>query len=242
MKLMMTLHLHPAGGDDAVAPIDEYLATLGEAVRVTAAERLDPLEAATLSAHGDAPPVVTREGSALRAVWILDAPSRAAAVEIARAAPGAEGVLEIREAFTPQDFGAPPGDPPPPPAVPRKPGTNRYIAFIHSDSLSEAGAHPSPETFAAMDVYCAKLAADGAMLGGNGLKTSARGSRVRRSAAQRFVLDGPFTESKELVGGYMLLQLPSLEDAVDAVRPWLRIHRDHRLVPSSAIEVRRLLE
>jgi hypothetical protein len=79
------------------------------------------------------------------------------------------------------------------------------------------------------------------MIGGQGLKTSARGSRVRRSAAQRFVLDGPFTESKELVAGYMLLQMPSLDDAVDAVRPWLRIHRDQKLVPYAVIEVRRLL-
>jgi len=233
---MMTLQ-----GDDPVAPIDEYLATLGEAVRVIAAEQPDPHEAATLSSHGDAPPVVTREGSALRAVWILDAPSRAAAVEIARGAPGAAGLLEIRETFTPQDFGAPPGDPPPPPAIPRKPGTHRYIAFIRSDPHSEAGGVPTADTLAAMDVYCGKLAADGTMIGGQGLKTSARGSRVRRSAAQRFVLDGPFTESKELVAGYMLLQVPSLDDAVDAVRPWLRIHRDQKFVPYSVIEVRRLL-
>jgi len=236
VKWMMTLQ-----GDDPVTPIDEYLATLGEAVTVIAAERLDPDEAATLSAHGDAPPVVTREGSALRALWILDVPSRAAAVEIARGAPGAAGVLEIREAFTPQDFGAPPGDPPPPPAIPRKPGTHRYIAFIRSDAHSETGALPSADTLAAMGVYCGKLAADDIMIGGQGLKLSGRGSRVRRSAAQRFVLDGPFTESKELVAGYILLQMPSLEDAVDAIRPWLQIHRDQNLVPSSAIEVRRVL-
>jgi hypothetical protein len=234
VKFMMTLH-----GDDPVAPIDDYLGTL--AVKVIAAERLDPHEAATLSSHGDAPPVVTREGSALRAVWILDVLSRAAAVEIARGAPGAAGVLEIRETFTPQDFGAPPGDPPPAPAIPRKPGTHRYIAFIRSDPHSEAGTLPSTDTLEAMDGYCGKLAADGAMVGGVGLKTSARGTRVRRSAAQRFVLDGPFTESKELVAGYMLVQVPSLDDAVDAVRPWLQIHRDQKLVPYAVIEVRRVL-
>jgi hypothetical protein len=233
--MMMTLH-----GDEPIAPIDAYLATLGESLVVTAAERLDPHEAATLSSHGDAPTVVEREGSALRAVWLVDVPSRAAAVEIARGAPGAAGVLEIREAFTPQDFGAPPGDPPPPPAIPRKPGTHRYIAFIRSDTQSEAGTLPTADTFAAMDAYCGQLVADDIMLGGAGLKTSARGSRVRRSAAQRFVLDGPFTESKELVAGYMLLQMPSLDNAVDAVRPWLRIHRDQRLVPSAVIEVRRV--
>ena len=228
-------------GDDPVDPVDAHLATLGEAVRVIAAERLDPREAATLSAHGDETPVVTRGGSALRALWILDVPSRAAAVEIARGAPGDAGVLEIREAFTPQDFGAPAGEPPPPPPALRKAGINRYIAFIRSDSQSEAGVLPGADTLAAMDLYCGKLAADGPMLGGQGLKASARGSRVRRAAAQRFVLDGPFTETKELVGGYLLLQLPSLEDAVNAVRPWLRIHRDLNLVPRSAIEVRRLL-
>jgi hypothetical protein len=236
MKWMMTLQ-----GDDPIAPIDDYLATLGETVTVIAAERLDPDEAATLSSHGDAPPVVARAGSALRAVWILDVASRAAAVEIARGAPGAAGVLEIREVVTPQDFGAPPGDPPPPPAIPRKPGTHRYIAFIRSDPHSETGALPGPATQAAMGVYCDKLEADGTMIGGQGLKASARGSRVRRSAAQRFVLDGPFTESKELVAGYMLLQLPSLDDAVDAVRPWLQIHRDQRFVPYAVFEVRRLL-
>lgn len=233
---MMTLQ-----GDDAVAPIDAYLATLGEAVRVVAAERLDPHEAATLSSHGDAPPAVTREGSALTALWILDVESRAAAVDIARAAPGTGGTLEIRQTFTPQDFGAPPGDPPPPPEIARKPGTHRYIAFVRSDSQNEAGVLPNAETHAAMDVYCGKLEADGALLGGVGLKASARGTRVRRSAAQRFVLDGPFTESKELVGGYMLLQMRSLDDAVDAVRPWLKIQREYRLVEYAVIEVRRLL-
>jgi hypothetical protein len=233
---MMTLQ-----GDDTVAPIDAYLATIGEAVRVIAAEQLDPQEVATLSCHRGASPVVTREGSALRAMWLLDAASRAAAVDIALEAPGTTGVLEVRETFTPQDFGAPPGDPQPPAVIARKPGTHRYIAFIRSDSLGEAGALPSAETHAAMDVYCGKLEADGAMLDGVGLRPSARGARVRRSAAQRLVLDGPFTESKELVGGYILLQMPSLDDAVDAVRPWLQIHRDYRLVPYSAIEVRRLL-
>src|SRR4051812_33990623 len=233
MKWMMTLQ-----GDDPIAPIDEYLASRAEEVTVIAAEQLDPDDGATLIAHGDAPPIVSRDCSALRAVWILDVPSRAAAVELARGAPGTAGVLEIRESFTPQDFGAPPGDPPPPPPIPRKPGTHRYIAFIRSDAHSESGALPNATTLAAMDVYCDKLLADNAMIGGQGLKLSARGSRVRRSAAQRFVLDGPFTESKELVAGYMLLQMPSLEAAVDAVRPWLQIHRDQNLVPSSAIEVR----
>ena len=236
MKIMWTLQ-----GADDTAPIDAYLATLGAKVEVLGFERLDPDEAATLSQHGDDPPVVIREGSALRAVWILDVASREAAVELARSAPGGAGVLEVREVFTPQDFGAPPSDAPPPPAPPRKPGTHRFIAFIRSDARSESGALPSAEVSAAMDVYCEKLLAANIMIGGQGLKASARGTRVRRSAAQRFILDGPFTETKELVAGYMLLQVPSLDDAIDAVRGWLQVHLDHIREPRTAIEVRRLL-
>jgi hypothetical protein len=63
---------------------------------------------------------------------------------------------------------------------------------------------------------------------------------VRRAAAQRFVLDGPFTESKELVGGYMIVQVPTLDDAVEVIRPWLRIHGEIVGVKHVAIEVRRL--
>jgi len=86
------------------------------------------------------------------------------------------------------------------------------------------------------------------MLAGEGLKASIRGSRVRRAAAQRFVLDGPFTESKELVAGYLIVQTKTIDDALEAIRPWLRIHleavdaihRDGHRVPASVIEVRRL--
>ena len=92
-----------------------------------------------------------------------------------------------------------------------------------------------------MDTYMEPLVAAGTILGGEGLKPSAKGTRVRRMAKQRFIIDGPFTESKELVGGYMIVQARSLDDAVDLIRPWLRIHRIGQGVPSSAIEVRRLL-
>ena len=92
-----------------------------------------------------------------------------------------------------------------------------------------------------MDEYMAPLVADGKILGGEGLKPSAKGTRVRRMAKQRFIVDGPFTEAKELVGGYMIVQARTLDDAVDLVRPWLEIHRIGQGVPFSAIEVRRLL-
>ncbi|HEU0036247.1 MAG TPA: YciI family protein [Kofleriaceae bacterium] len=238
MRLMMTLQ-GDAQIDASIDEIDAYLAAQG--ATVLGFERLDPTEVATISASGDEPAIIERAGSLLRAVWILDVASRAAAVELARGAPGDEGTLEIRESFTPQDFGAPADAPPPPPPPPVKPGHARYIALIRQDAVAESSAHPKPESMAMMDEYMAPLAAAGTILGGEGLKPSAKGTRVRRMAKQRFILDGPFTETKELVGGYLIVQARSLDEAVDLIRPWLRIHRVGQGVPSSAIEVRRLV-
>ena len=236
MKVMLTLQ-----GDapaESIDEIDAYLAAQG--ATVIGSERLDATEVATISASGDDPPIVERAGSLLRAVWILDVASRAAAIDLARGAPGGDATLEIREAFTPQDFGAPADAPPPPPPPPVKPGNSRYIAFIRQDAVAESSTHPKPESMAMMDEYMDPLAAEGTILGGHGLKPSAKGTRVRRMAKQRFIVDGPFTESKELVGGYMIVQARSLDEAVDLIRPWLRIHRIGQGVPFSAIEVRRL--
>jgi hypothetical protein len=234
MRIMMTLQ-----GDAPIDEIDAYLAAHG--ATVIGSERLDPTEVATISATGDGAPIVERAGSSLRAVWIFEAASRAAAVELASGAPGGDATLEVREAFTPQDFGAPADAPPPPPPPPLKPGHARYIAFIRQDAVGESAPGPRPESMAMMEEYMEPLAAAGTILGGQGLKESAKGTRIRRMAKQRFVLDGPFTESKELVGGYMIVQARSLDEAVDLIRPWLRIHRIGQRVPFSAIEVRRLL-
>jgi hypothetical protein len=222
------------------ADIDAISAYLGQQrVNVLGSEQLLD-EGATISEQGESRAVVARDISGLRAIWIVDMPSRAAAVELAKNAPGGEGTLEVRESFTPQDFGAPPDpDPPvaPPPPV-RKPETHRYIAMIraHLDS----GEAPTLASTARMDAYCAPLVEANTMVGGEGLKPSTKGTRVRRSAAQRFVLDGPFAESKELIGGYMVVQVRTLDEAIDTIRPWLRIHREGQRVGDAAIEVRRL--
>jgi hypothetical protein len=226
-------------GDAPVGAISAHLAA--QRVNVLGFEELAD-EGATITEMGDAPAVVEHERSALRAIWIVDVPSRAAAVELANNAPGDDATLEVRESFTAQDFGAPPDpDPPMPPPPPvRKPGTHRFIAFIRSHDEA-ANNYPKPESMARMDVYCAPLAASNTMIGGQGLKPSAKGTRVRRSASQRFVLDGPFAESKELVGGYMIVQVRTLDEAVDTIRPWVRIHREGQGVSQATIEVRRLV-
>lgn len=235
MRLMMTLIADTAQSVDAISA---YLAD--ERVNLLGSEQLLD-EGATITEQGEARAVVERDVSSVRALWIVDVPSRAAAVELAKKAPGGGGTLEVRESFTPEDFGAPPDpDPPAPPPPPvRKPDTHRYVAFIRSHA-EEKLPRPTPESLAPMDAYCARLTESNTMIGGEGLRPSGKGTRVRRSAAQRFILDGPFSESKELVGGYMIVQVRTLDDAVDAIRPWLRIHREVRGVDRATIEVRRL--
>jgi hypothetical protein len=236
MRLMMTLIADSLRETDIDA-ISEYLAQ--QRVNVLRSEQLLD-EGTTISERGESPAVVARDVSALRAIWIVDMPSRAAAVELAKNAPGGDGTLEVRESFTPQDFGAPP-DPNPPVAPPppvRKPETHRYIAMIRSGL--DSGEAPTLESIARMDAYCAPLVEANIMIGGEGLKPSTKGTRVRRSAAQRLVLDGPFTESKELVGGYVVVQVPTLDEAIDTIRPWLRIHREGQRVGRATIEVRLL--
>ena len=233
MKIMITLQ-----GDAPIDEIDAYLAAHG--AKVLEAERLDSTEVATISARGEEPAIVERTGSQLRAVWILDVESRTAAIELVRGAPGEDATLEIREAFTPQDFGAPADAPPPPAPPPVRPGHARYIAFIRSDSVAESTEKPKGKAMEMMAEYMDPLVEAGTVLGGQGLKNSTKGTRVRRMAKQRFVLDGPFAEAKELVAGYMIVQARSLDEAVDLIRPWLRIHRVAQGVPLSAIEVRRL--
>ncbi len=236
MRLMMTL-LADSLQEADVDVISAYLAQ--HHVNVLGSEQLLD-EGATISQRGESPAVVARDVSALRALWVVDMPSRAAAVELAKNAPGGEGTLEVRESYTPQDFGAPP-DPSPPAALPlpvRKPGTHRYIAMVRAGH--ESGEAPALSSIARMDAYCAPLVEANTMIGGEGLKPSTKGTRIRRSAAQRFVLDGPFAESKELVGGYLVVQVPTLDQAIDTIRPWLPIHREGQRTDHVTIEVRRL--
>src|SRR4051812_9959230 len=157
MRIMMTLQ-----GDTPIDEIDAYLAAQG--ATVLGSERLDAAEVATISAIGDEPPIVERAGSLLRALWILDVGSRAAAVELARGAPGGDASLEIRESFTPQDFGAPADAPPPPPPPPLNAGNARYIAFIRQDAVAESSMHPKQESMAMMEAYMGPLVAEGTVL------------------------------------------------------------------------------
>ena len=94
----------------------------------------------------------------------------------------------------------------------------RFMILIRATADSEAGLMPEPEMFEAMSRFNEELVQAGVMLGGEGLHPSSRGARVRFSGRSRAVIDGPFAETKELVAGFWIWQLDSLEDAIAWVK------------------------
>ena len=94
----------------------------------------------------------------------------------------------------------------------------RCMVIIKATADSEAGVMPSEELLTAMGRYNEELVQAGVMLAGEGLHPSSRGKRVRLSGDQRTVIDGPFAESKELVAGFWLWQVRSMEEAVEWVK------------------------
>ena len=94
----------------------------------------------------------------------------------------------------------------------------KVMVFVKATKDSEAGAMPSPELFREMGAFNEKLVKAGVMLSGEGLAPSAQGKRVRCTGKDRAVIDGPFAETKELVAGFWMWQVKSIEEAVEWIR------------------------
>lgn len=90
----------------------------------------------------------------------------------------------------------------------------KVMVLVKATADSETGALPSTELLAEMGRYNQELVKAGVMLGGEGLRPSSEGVRVRFSGPDRVVMDGPFTETKELVAGYWLWEVASMEEAI----------------------------
>jgi hypothetical protein len=94
----------------------------------------------------------------------------------------------------------------------------RVMVFVPADRDSEAGKMPTQELIAKMMKFNEELVKAGVMLAGEGLTPTSRAKKVRFQGSQRTVVDGPFAESKELVAGYWLWQVRSMDEAVE----WLK--------------------
>jgi hypothetical protein len=112
------------------------------------------------------------------------------------------------------------------------------MILIKADENSEAGEMPSEELLAAMGKFNEEMVNAGVMLGGEGLHPSSKGARVRFSGSERTVIDGPFTETKELLAGFWLIDVKSKEEAIEWVK---RIPSPHE-GGNAEIELRQVFE
>ncbi|MBX5463538.1 MAG: YciI family protein [Steroidobacteraceae bacterium] len=114
----------------------------------------------------------------------------------------------------------------------------RVLVIVKATKNSEAGVMPSEQVLTAMGKYNEELVKAGIMLSGDGLHPSSKGKRVRFSGSQRTVIDGPFTETKEIVAGFWIWKVKSMDEAVE----WVRRCPDPMPGEESEIEIRPILE
>ena len=113
----------------------------------------------------------------------------------------------------------------------------RFMVMVKATKESEAGVMPSQKLLEDMGKYNEELVKAGVMLAGEGLQPSSKGARVRFSGNKRTVIDGPFTETKELVAGFWLWQVKSLAEAIE----WLK-RCPNPMPGESEIEIRQVFE
>jgi hypothetical protein len=102
----------------------------------------------------------------------------------------------------------------------------RFMMLVKATKDSEAGAPPKPELMAAIAKLSEEASARGVMVTAGGLLPSAQGVRICVTGGKTVVIDGPFAETKELVGGYAIFDLESKEEAVDSGRKFMQLHAD----------------
>ena len=113
----------------------------------------------------------------------------------------------------------------------------RFMVIVKATEDSEAGIMPDEKLLAAMGAYNEELVKAGIMLAGEGLQPSSKGARVRFSGSNRTVVDGPFSETKELIAGFWIWQVKSKEEAIE----WVR-RCPNPMPGESEIEIRQVFE
>ncbi|MEO8201630.1 MAG: YciI family protein [Gemmatimonadota bacterium] len=114
----------------------------------------------------------------------------------------------------------------------------RFMILVKANQQSEAGALPSEQDLTEMGKYNEELVKAGVLLAGEGLHPSSKGARVRFSGANRTVIDGPFSETNELVAGFWLWQVKSKEEAIE----WVKRCPNPMPGTDAEIEIRQVFE
>ena len=114
----------------------------------------------------------------------------------------------------------------------------RFMVIVKANEDSEAGVMPSVELLTEMGKFNEELVKAGVLLAGEGLHPSSRGVRIRFEGDTRTVIDGPFAETKELVAGFWLIQVKSLDEAI----AWMKRVPNPSGGPPSEIEIRQVFD
>lgn len=114
----------------------------------------------------------------------------------------------------------------------------RFMLIVKASKDSEAGVMPGPELLEAMGKFNQELIKAGVLLAGEGLQASSKGARVRFSGEKRTVIDGPFTETKELIAGFWLIQVKSKDEAI----AWVKRSPNPHPGTETEIEIRQVFE
>ena len=190
--------------------------------------------------------------------FMLQTKSLQEAIEWAKKIPGpddptAEGELELRPIFELEDF---PVDPAEQPdgwrekemeareslQVPGPEKGHRWISFIKADKNTESGMMPSEKLLQEMGALMQEMAEKGVMISGEGLKPSKDSAKIKLGKGKATVIDGPFTEAKELIAGFSMFRAKTKAEAVEWARRCLQIHVDGTGIDHGEIEVRRVFE
>ena len=114
----------------------------------------------------------------------------------------------------------------------------RFMVIVKATPESEAGIMPDEKLLTDMGKFNEEMANAGVMLSGEGLHPSAKGARIRFSGAKRTVIDGPFSETKELIAGFWIIQVKSREEAIE----WMKRCPNPFPGRESEIEIRQVFE
>jgi hypothetical protein len=191
--------------------------------------------------------------------WLIQATSKEEAISWARRIPFEDGQVEIRQIFELEDFPVDPAEQPGgwrdneqqwrettvaqnPTFELRGGKTMRFLCFVKADEATEAGVMPDEKSLSAMGSFIEEAIKSDVLLGGEGLQPTSKGVRVHYSGSKRTVVDGPFTESKELVAGYALLQVNSKAEVIDWGKRFLAVDAEGRLNNEAEIEIRQVFE
>ena len=191
--------------------------------------------------------------------WVIQVKSKQEAIDWAKRVPGTEGEIELRQIFELSDFPVDPRETPDgwrrqeqafrdavdpkaasPAAPKRKPGTTRFMVIHKGSRQSEEGLLPAEEQLAEMGALIEEQVQTGNLLAAEGLQPSSKGARVRAVGTERLVIDGPFTETKELVAGYSIIQVKSKDEAIAFAKRCIHVLPEG--VTEGEIEVRQLFD